>query len=159
MSSNRVNAIYVDTSGTVWIGTPRGLNKLEGENSFKAYFRRDGLAHDDVVGLLEDAGRNLWIGTSNGLSKLNLVANTFRNYYAEGGLAGNQFSSWGTPFTSDRGEMFFPGVDGITAFFPERVIDNLHVPPVVITSFKIFNRPFPSAPIRCSGRPSHTSIR
>src|SRR4029453_8420846 len=93
--------------------------------------------------LLEDAGRNLWISTSNGLSKLNLVANTFRNYYAEYGLAGNQFPSWGAPFTSDRGEMFFGGVDGITAFFPERVIDNPHVPPVVITSFKIFNRPVP----------------
>jgi ligand-binding sensor domain-containing protein/signal transduction histidine kinase len=143
LSSNRVNAIYVDTSGTVWIGTQRGLNKLEGENSFKAYFRRDGLAHDNVVGLLEDAGRNLWVSTSNGLSKLNLVANTFRNYYGEDGLAGNQFTSWGTPFTSDRGEMFFPGVDGITAFFPERVIDNPHVPPVVITSFKIFDRPVP----------------
>jgi len=142
LSSNRVNAIYVDTSGTVWIGTQTGLNKLEGEN-IKAYFRRDGLAHDDVVGLLEDAGRNLWISTSNGLSKLNLVANTFRNYYAEDGLAGNQFTSWGTPSTSDRGEMFFGGVDGITAFCPERVIDNPHVPPVVITSFKIFNRPVP----------------
>src|SRR4030095_3518894 len=31
----------------------------------------------------------------------------------------------------------------ITAFFPERVIDNPHVPPVVITSFKIFDRPVP----------------
>ena len=42
-----------------------------------------------------------------------------------------------------NGEMLFCGSDGITAFFPENVRDNPYVPPVVITSFKILNKPVP----------------
>ena len=39
--------------------------------------------------------------------------------------------------------MLFGGSNGITAFFPEHIRDNPYVPPVVLTSFKIFNRPVP----------------
>ena len=41
------------------------------------------------------------------------------------------------------GEMLFGGNNGITTFFPENIRDNPYVPPVVITSFKIFNKPVP----------------
>ena len=41
------------------------------------------------------------------------------------------------------GEMFFGGSNGLTAFFPENIRDNPYVPPVVLTSFKIFNKPVP----------------
>jgi signal transduction histidine kinase len=33
--------------------------------------------------------------------------------------------------------MFFPGASGITAY-PERIVDNLHVPPVVLTDLRLF---------------------
>jgi hypothetical protein len=39
--------------------------------------------------------------------------------------------------------MFFGGSNGFNAFFPENIQDNPYVPPVVITSFKIFNKPVP----------------
>ena len=39
--------------------------------------------------------------------------------------------------------LFFGGSNGFNAFFPENVRDNPYVPPVVITSFKIFNKPVP----------------
>ena len=39
--------------------------------------------------------------------------------------------------------MFFGGSNGFNAFFPENIRDNPYVPPVVITSFKIFNKPVP----------------
>ena len=143
LSSNHVNAIYVDTSGTVWIGTEKGLNKFDAEGSFTAYFERDGLADDAVRGILQDRDDNLWISTNGGLSKFNPAAKTFRNYHVEDGLAGNEFNSWGTPFKSDHGEMFFPGVDGLTAFFPDKVIDNSYIPPVVLTDFRLFNEKVP----------------
>ena len=59
------------------------------------------------------------------------------------GLAGNEFNSWGTPFKSDRGKLFFPGVEGLTAFFPDKVIDNTYIPPVVLTDFRLFNETVP----------------
>jgi signal transduction histidine kinase len=39
--------------------------------------------------------------------------------------------------------MLFCGSNGVTAFFPESIRDNPYVPPVVITSLKIFNKPVP----------------
>jgi len=144
LSSNHVNAIYVDTSGTVWIGTQRGLNKFNDRgNSVTAYFKSDGLADDNIRGILEDAGRNLWISTNNGLSMFNPTAKTFRNYHVEDGLAGNEFNSWGVPFRNVRSELFFPGVDGLTALFPDKLIDNPYIPPVVLTDFRLFNETVP----------------
>jgi signal transduction histidine kinase len=35
--------------------------------------------------------------------------------------------------------MFFGGVNGFNAFFPEQIVDNLYPPPVVITVLSIFN--------------------
>ena len=35
--------------------------------------------------------------------------------------------------------MFFPGVDGLTAFFPDKVLDNSYIPPIVLTDFRLFN--------------------
>ncbi len=143
LSSNHVNATYVDTSGTVWIGTQRGLNRFSGGNSFTAYFRSDGLADNDVRGILEDAAGNLWISTNNGLSKFNPATKTFSNYHGEDGLAGSEFNFWGVPFRSAHGELFFPGVEGLTALSPENVIDNPYIPPVVLTDFRLFNETVP----------------
>jgi signal transduction histidine kinase len=39
--------------------------------------------------------------------------------------------------------MFFGGSNGFNAFFPEDIIDDPFVPPVAITSFKIFNKTVP----------------
>jgi hypothetical protein len=42
-------------------------------------------------------------------------------------------------FKSKTGEMFFGGLNGFNAFYPDQVKDNPHIPPVVITDFKKFN--------------------
>ena len=46
-------------------------------------------------------------------------------------------------YKSARGEMFFGGVNGVTAFYPEKVVDSPFVPPVVLTDFRLFNDPVP----------------
>ena len=38
--------------------------------------------------------------------------------------------------------MFFGGINGFNAFFPEKIKDNLHVPPILITSFHKLNKEF-----------------
>jgi hypothetical protein len=143
LSNNRVNAIRVDHFGTLWIGTQNGLDRFDRNTAqFTAFTERDGLPNNAVEGILEDNAGNLWLSTGNGLSKFAPRAGTFKNYYAEDGLAGNEFNSCnGCSFKSTAGEMFFGGVNGITAFSPERVIDNPYVPPVVLTDFRLFNNP------------------
>ena len=64
LSSNVVNAVLVDRSGTVWAGTPDGLNKLDRTaKQFVTYREIDGLPRNIVNGMVEDGRGNLWITT------------------------------------------------------------------------------------------------
>jgi signal transduction histidine kinase len=40
----------------------------------------------------------------------------------------------GASHKSDSGEMFFGGFDGVSSFYPERMEDNPHIPPIVLTA-------------------------
>jgi ligand-binding sensor domain-containing protein/signal transduction histidine kinase len=142
LSSNRVNALYIDHSGTLWVGTQNGLNHFDRHTGeFTVFNERDGLPNNSVAGILEDASGNLWLGTENGLSKFDPQAKTFKNYYIGEGLAGNEFIDSNAYFSSAQKEMFVSGPGGITAFYPERVVDNPYVPPIVLTDFRLFNNP------------------
>jgi PAS domain S-box-containing protein len=90
---------------------------------------------------LEDEAGNLWLSTVNGLSKFDPHKQEFKNYFASDGLQGKEFNG-GARFKANVGEMFFGGVNGFNAFYPSRIKDNPHQPPVVITDFLVFNKPY-----------------
>jgi PAS domain S-box-containing protein len=143
LSNNRVNALYIDRSGTLWVGTQNGLNRFDrNTGQFTVFNERDGLSNNYVTAILEDTTGNLWIATGNGLSKFDPAAGKFKNYYVDNGLAGNEVAfDGGVAFKSASGEMFFGGLHGVTAFYPERVAESDYVPPIVLTDFRLFNNP------------------
>ncbi|HKN25176.1 MAG TPA: two-component regulator propeller domain-containing protein [Candidatus Acidoferrum sp.] len=142
LSNNRVNDLYVDLSGTLWVATQDGLDRFDrNTGEFTAFNERDGLASDAAVGLQEDWAGHLWVATTNGLSKFYPQSGTFKNYYASDGLAGNEFENTHVHFKSADGEMLFTGWNGITAFYPDRVVESPYVPPVILTDFRLFNKP------------------
>ena len=58
-------------------------------HKFTAYYERDGLPNNGVVGILEDGHGDLWLGTHNGMSRFESAnRKTFTNYYVSDGLAG-----------------------------------------------------------------------
>ncbi|HOB98744.1 MAG TPA: two-component regulator propeller domain-containing protein [Verrucomicrobiota bacterium] len=61
----------VDRAGRVWIGSAGGGVAIYDPtlNVFQTLSWRDGLSHNTVNGLLEDAEGNIWIGTEGGLSR------------------------------------------------------------------------------------------
>ena len=92
LSNNRVNALYVDHTGTLWAGTQNGLNRFDrNTGKFTTFGERDGLPNNAVEGILEDSAGNLWLSTGNGLSRFDPRARTFKNYYSDDGLAGDEF--------------------------------------------------------------------
>jgi signal transduction histidine kinase len=144
LSNNQVNALCVDHAGTLWAGTQNGLNRFDrNTGDFTTLGERDGLPNNAVEGILEDSAGNLWLSTGSGLSKFDPRARTFKNYFSEDGLAGDEFNDFGVYYKSASGEMFFGGVNGVTAFYPEKVVDSPFVPPVVLTDFRLFNDPVP----------------
>jgi serine phosphatase RsbU (regulator of sigma subunit)/ligand-binding sensor domain-containing protein len=142
ISSNCILCIHEDGSGTIWLGTGGGgLSKLQRDSgAFKNYGAKEGLPNAVIYGILEDDNHNLWLSTNNGLCRFNTNNESVKNYTDREGLQSNEFNG-GSYFRSPRtGEMFFGGINGFNAFYPERIKDNTYAPPVVITAFRKFNR-------------------
>ncbi|HXJ94459.1 MAG TPA: two-component regulator propeller domain-containing protein [Terriglobia bacterium] len=137
------NAILEDRAGTLWLGASDGLYRFNRQNgAVTRYTESQGLPSSAIQGILEDKIGRLWLSTKKGISVFDPRTETFRNYDVFDGLQANEFSAACYTKGPD-GEMFFGGSNGFNAFFPEQVRDNPYVPPVVITSFKIFNKPVP----------------
>lgn len=70
LSSNFVNAITEDRTGTLWIGTKYGVNRWVKPNpnhpQFESFTPRHGLSNEIVMSLMEDREGSLWIGTDGG---------------------------------------------------------------------------------------------
>ncbi len=143
LNGGDVNTIHEDRTGALWMGASDGLYRYNRQDeTFTRYTENQGLPSSTIQGILEDKAGRLWISTKNGLSRFDPQTETFRNYDVSDGLQSNDFSRASYAQGPD-GEMFFGGSKGLNAFYPEAIRDNPYVPPVVITSFKVFNKPVP----------------
>jgi ligand-binding sensor domain-containing protein/signal transduction histidine kinase len=145
LNGGGVNTIHEDRTGTLWVGAMDGLYRYNRQSGlFARYTENQGLPSSTIRCILEDRAGSLWLSTQKGISRFDPQRGTFRNYDASDGLQSNEFST-GCYHGTD-GEMFFGGTKGLNAFFPENARDNPYVPPVVITSFRIFNKLVPIGP-------------
>lgn len=79
ISNQDVRAFAEDSTGHVWIGTFRGLNKFDG-NEYHQYFCDNdstGLPDNHINDLMHDSNGQLWVGTVNGVCKYT-AQDTFR---------------------------------------------------------------------------------
>ncbi len=137
-----INCIVQLQNGNICVGTALGgLNIFDNKTrKFKNYSEKDGLPNNNVFGIIEDDERNLWISTNKGLSKFLTAKGKFINYTKSDGLAGNDFNI--RSFLKDsRGQLFFGGYDGLTAFYPKQIDINKNIAPVIFTELKLFNQP------------------
>jgi signal transduction histidine kinase/ligand-binding sensor domain-containing protein len=143
-NTNTALCFYEDESGKVWMGTyGSGLCNYDPVNkTFRYYTTKDGLSNDVVYGILPDRSANLWLSTNNGISKFNPAAGSFKNYDMKDGLQSNEFNQ-GAYTAGHSGEFFFGGINGFSAFFPDEIIENQYIPPVYLSSFKIFDTMLP----------------
>lgn len=141
LSNDRVLSILEAPDGVVWIGTLLGgLNRLDPvTRTFRHFTQNQGLPSDAIYGILMDREGMLWLGTNRGLARFNPNRETFQNYDRSDGLQGFEFNA-GAYYQNSHGRMYFGGIRGFNAFFPERVEDNPLIPQVVITAFKKFNQ-------------------
>jgi signal transduction histidine kinase/streptogramin lyase len=145
LSHDAVKTVLIDPDGILWIGTEEGLNRYDpAEDRWRSYRTSDGLPNSFIYGLLMDQHQNLWISTNKGISRMETrdpEHPRFRNYTTDDGLQSYEFNT-NVYFQTPQGEMFFGGVNGFNAFFPDSVEDHRYVPPAVLTGFKKFDVPF-----------------
>jgi signal transduction histidine kinase/ligand-binding sensor domain-containing protein/DNA-binding response OmpR family regulator/HPt (histidine-containing phosphotransfer) domain-containing protein len=142
LSDDTAWAIHEDSQRVLWIGTQGGgLSRWDPENRdadrgvFRRYTQKDGLASMSVYGILGDEQGNFWLSSNRGLSRFDPRTGVFRHFDTSHGLQSHEFN-FGAYFRGKDGRLYFGGVNGFNAFDPARVIDNPHVPPVVLTDFR-----------------------
>ncbi len=145
LGSNTVFTIHEDKKGNIWVGTGgAGLNLLSAKNraignyEFEVFSREHGLPSSSVFGILEEHDGMLWLSTNRGLTKFDPETKSILNYDSSHGLQGNEFN-FGAYHVMPDGKFFFGGTNGVTAFYPDDIAPNNHVPPVVLTRFQRLN--------------------
>ncbi len=140
LGSDHIFCIHPAGDGGLWLGSwGGGLLHFDPDNeTFAFYDKEDGLANNSVYGILEDDEGYLWISSNDGLSRFDPITTTFTNYGVDDGLQSTEFNG-GAYYRGTDGELFFGGINGFNAFFPNKIDKNPFVPPVVITTVKRSN--------------------
>ncbi|MEO9031821.1 MAG: two-component regulator propeller domain-containing protein [Ginsengibacter sp.] len=138
IASNRINSIFIDKENGLWLGTEGGLCKFNNQtNNFTTFSK--GFPGNFILSILEDDKKNLWISTSGGLICFNRSTQNVTTYTTINGILNDQFN-FNSAFKDASGKMYFGSVKGLISFRPEDEMKNEFIPPVFITSFKVFNK-------------------
>ncbi len=155
LSNNRVNCIFKDSRGDLWIATEGGLCRYNRDKrTFKRYTVRDNFPSNVIYSILEDEASNLWISTSKGLVCLSLLTGKISSYSKTNGLLNDQFN-YNSAYKAPDGRMYFGSVKGMISFDPASFKMNYFHPPVYITGFQVFNK---ELKIGEKGSPLHQSV-
>lgn len=144
LPSTSIWTVHPGPRGHLWLGTDRGLVRLDPESGqFRSYYNPDADRGGYVYSILEDARHRLWLATNQGLARFDPDAATFRHYDASDGLKNREYNR-GAAYKAQDGRFFFGGLRGVTTFFPDAIRDNPYVPPVVVTRMTKVNRTGPT---------------
>jgi ligand-binding sensor domain-containing protein/signal transduction histidine kinase len=137
LSSDVVTSVLVDRSGTIWVGTFDGLNRMDAATGvFTVYTDRDGLPSNFINGVVDDASGDLWVATSYGLSHFHPREKSFYNYYRSDGVFDNLTGAW----KGRSGLLLFGSYSGLTVLSSHAVEERLFIPRVVLTKFQISDK-------------------
>lgn len=80
LSSSRIESLYQDHDGFIWVGGENGLDRLIGDHIQNFYNIADNpstITNNDITDMLMDSDNNLWVGTGKGLNRYSSEKNQF----------------------------------------------------------------------------------
>ncbi len=121
LSNNRVFSITQDDNNNLWIGTAKGLNKLDLQTEeVTQYLEQPGLPNDFIYGVLTDNNNDIWVSTNHGLSKLNRTKDSFTNFTEQDGLQNNEFNGKAA-YKDSLDYLYFGGMNGFNIFHADSI--------------------------------------
>ncbi|WP_372756103.1 two-component regulator propeller domain-containing protein [Mariniflexile sp.] len=81
--NKKVNILFEDSSGYLWIGSNSGLDKYDGHNLVQYQldvFNPNSLPNNNINSIIEDEYQNLWIGSESYLIHFNRKENKFTGF-------------------------------------------------------------------------------
>jgi len=70
LPSNHVFMVYEGRDGRLWVGTGKGLARLEDDGSFTVFTTADGLFSDIIFSMVEAEDGTFWIGSFGGVTHI-----------------------------------------------------------------------------------------
>ncbi|MCD4732358.1 MAG: hypothetical protein K8R74_17265, partial [Bacteroidales bacterium] len=146
--NSSVYKIYEDVNGILWAASNRGLNRFNPETQqFEIVSDTTGTFEERVYQVFGDKKGNLWLSQrTKGLLRYQPYKKSIRIFDSNDGLPFDNLVPryW---YQSDDGRIFIPGYlgdgNGFFYFHPDSITDNMNIPKIVITDFKVENKPFP----------------
>jgi signal transduction histidine kinase len=135
--------LRAESDGSVWVGTPAGLNRIRGAE-VRSVTMRDGLFDNLAYCLLEDRHGNYWTFGNRGIwrvdkAQLNAVADGRAprvhcvSYGEVDGMVSAEGNGDQQPNAAalPNGQLWFPTTRGVVMVDPENLPDN-RIPPLVV---------------------------
>jgi len=136
LCDNYTISLCEDRQGHIWIGTSGGISRFsKSDSTFTSYTIKDGLPSNIIYDIIEDGNGNLWFSTGSGLVMKNPDTASSDAFVIVDELLGKEFNLKAVHKT-EKGELFFGGIDGMISFHPDSLTGNTFIPPVIITSFE-----------------------
>lgn len=138
--SNAILSVFKDNEGRMWFGSNgNGLCYYDrASDSFRTHKESDVVLKNKIIYSIEQDNLNrLWVASSAGLVCVDVDGEApIRVYSKENGIQSNQFTL-NASLKSRSGKLFFGGINGFNAFYPDELKSNLYVPSTYITSVRI----------------------
>jgi ligand-binding sensor domain-containing protein/signal transduction histidine kinase len=140
LSNSYAYHVLETQSGQIWIATEHGLNRYNPQaDNFDTFFKKDGLLDNTILALEEDHMGYLWIATHRGVSRLDPNNLRFQNFDVRSGIQGYPFNRLAIFRSEFSNKIYVGGVNGLTSFHPEEVVEQLPSP-VKVTNVFVNNR-------------------
>ena len=141
--SNSIISIFEDNKHQMWFGSEgAGMCRYDRKsNKFVAFEAVNKIIKNPVIFSIEqDKKANLWISSNAGLICIDPEAKERPMLYNKSdGLQSNQFNFRSSIKTSN-GKMYFGGINGFNAFYPERINPNSFIPAIRFVSLRLLNK-------------------
>jgi len=140
LPSDQVNAVLIDESQRLWIGTSLGLCYLTDVS--KGHFQqvRLNMPSQNIMGIVEDHGV-LWLPTDRGIVRYEPLpeGSTLQRFTRHDGLVSEQAQPSAVMKASD-GRIFVGTTGGFNMFYPYQIKANSVMPRVYVTQLNYFNQ-------------------
>ena len=142
ITSNSIIKIYESSEGRIWFGTNgNGLCYFDNNSEMFVDFdpQNQILPNRVIYSIEEDNLNNFWISTNAGILRINPHNKSNKKVFGqENGLQSNQFN-FRASLRSTTDKLYFGGINGFNAFYPNDFVENKYIPPVYISNVRLYN--------------------